>query len=186
MGCWWWYHCKGCSVVWLQLITGIMLSLFSFHLFPLGGWGQLDHGSWEAREPLALSWQGGAKKIRCDKGQGHGSSTTKLLNELPNVLSSRSVVIGRWQKTHFRLFPTNYITHALEQDWGVGKDDTCQRNPKLFLVSKHIYFCSNLAWNDWAELFLASEEWISGKPQQSNPSGFAKCFTVVFSLHVGC
>lgn len=31
-----------------------MLSLLSFHLFALGGSGELDHGPWEAREPLAL------------------------------------------------------------------------------------------------------------------------------------
>lgn len=61
-----------------------------------------------------------------------------LISVLPNVLRSSSVVIGRWQKIHFGLFPTNYITHALEQGWGVGKSETCQRNPKLFSISKHI------------------------------------------------
>lgn len=62
-----------------------------------------------------------------------------MLQELPNVSSSKSVVVSRWQETHFGLFPTTYITHALEQGWGVGKGETCQRNPKLFSMSKHMY-----------------------------------------------
>lgn len=125
-----------------------MLSLFSFHLFGLGGLGQLDQESWEARESLALWLQGEENKIWCGKVQGRGRRTTELLSEHPNVFRSRSVVIARWKKTRFGLFPSNYITHALEQAWRVGKGEICWRNSKLFSVSKHIYFCSNLAQND--------------------------------------